>query len=100
MPVELLSKSERGKLSRFPKEIPHENLRLHLTLSEEDRDAASRFYGKANPLGSALAPLAPRYLELFLPDLTDAPEEAARYVPIRLASVPMCSKNTAREHGP
>jgi Transposase. len=78
MPVELLSKSERAKLSQFPEEIPREDLRRHFTLSEEDRDAAGRLYGGANPLGFALALSALRYLGFFPPDLTDAPEEAVR----------------------
>jgi len=80
MPVELLSESERAKLSRFPEKIPHEDLRRYFTLSEEDRDAAGRLYGDANPLGFALALSALRYLGFFQPDLTDVPEEAAGYV--------------------
>jgi hypothetical protein len=36
MPVELLSESERAKLSRFPEEIPPEDLQRHFTLSDED----------------------------------------------------------------
>ena len=88
MPVELLSESERAKLSRFPEEIPREDLRHYFTLSEEDRDAAGRLYGDANPLGFALALSALRYLGFFPPDLTDVPEEAAGYVADQIGARP------------
>ena len=88
MPVELPSESERAKLSRFPEKIPREDLRRHFTLSEEDREAAGQLYGRANPLGFALALSALRYLGFFPPDLTDTPEEAACYVADQIGARP------------
>ena len=88
MPVELLSKSARAKLSRFPEKIPREDLRRHFTLSEEDREAAGQLCGGANPLGFALALSVLRYLGFFPPDLTDAPEEAACYVADQIGARP------------
>ena len=88
MPVQLLSDSERAKLSRFPEEIPREDLRRHFTLSDEDREAAGRLYGEAGPLGFALALAALRYLGFFPPDLSQVPEEAIRYVADQIGAGP------------
>ncbi len=104
MPVELLSESERKKLSRFPEEIPRENLRRHFTLSEEDREAVGQLYGDANQLGFALALSALRYLGFFPPGLTEVPEEAVRYVAGQIDADPEALEEygtrakTVREH--
>ena len=42
MPVELLSESERAKLTRFPSKIAHEDLSRLFTLSGEDLSLTTR----------------------------------------------------------
>jgi len=67
MPIELLSESERAKLSRFPEEIPLEDLQRHFTLSDEDIRVVERRRLDSNRLGFSLALLALRYLGFFPP---------------------------------
>jgi len=80
MPVELLSSTERAKLSRFPSEIPREDLRRHFTLSDEDLCATRKQRLDPNRLGFALLLSALRYLGFFPSDLTEVPRDAIQYV--------------------
>jgi TnpA family transposase len=104
MPVELLSESERAKLSRFPEEIPPEDLQRHFTLSDEDIRVVEKRRLDSNRLGFSLALSALRYLGFFPPDLSKAPEEAVRYVADQIDADPDLLKEygarpkTQREH--
>jgi hypothetical protein len=51
MPVEPLSESERAKLSRFPEEIPPEDLQRHFTLLDEDLRVVEKRRLDSNRLG-------------------------------------------------
>jgi len=104
MPIELLSESERAKLSRFPEEIPLEDLQRHFTLSDEDIRVVERRRLDSNRLGFSLALLALRYLGFFPPYLSKAPEEGVRYVADQIDADPNLLKEygarpkTQREH--
>jgi len=88
MPVELLSSTERAKLSRFPSEIPREDLRRHFTLSDEDLCATRKQRLDPNRLGFALLLSALRYLGFFPSDLTEVPRDAIQYVADQIGTGP------------
>lgn len=63
MPVEFLTATQRDKLSRFPSEIPREDLIGRFSLREEDLDLIDTLQGGgASQLGFALQIAALRYL--------------------------------------
>ena len=67
MPVALLNEAERQQFSRFPDDIPHDDLSAYFTLSSDDLVVVKRHRGAVNQLGFALQLGALRYLG-FIPD--------------------------------
>lgn len=104
MPVELLTAAERERLSRFPEEIPPEDLARHFSLTEEDLRAARSLYGEASRLGFALQLAALRFLGFVPAGLRAAPVEAVRYVAEQIGAAPDALASygarpkTVREH--
>jgi hypothetical protein len=105
MPVELLSESERAKLSRFPSEIPREDLIGRFSLREENLDLIDTLQGgDASQLGFALQIAALRYLGFVPSGLTEASKEAKRFLADQIGADPDALKRygerpkTKREH--
>ena len=105
MPVEFLTATQRDKLSRFPSEIPREDLADHFSMREEDLDLIDTLQGgDASQLGFALQIAALRYLGFVPPDLTEASEEAKRFLADQISADPSALERygerpkTKREH--
>ncbi|MBV9280755.1 MAG: Tn3 family transposase [Chloroflexi bacterium] len=77
MPVQFLTEAERTRLSRFPPQIPPEDLITYFTLSAADLAVLAPHRGAAIRLGFALQLGALRYLG-FCPDDLTAPPAAVR----------------------
>jgi TnpA family transposase len=105
MPVEFLTAAQRDKLSRFPTEIPREDLAKHFSLRDEDLDLIDTLQGgSASQLGLALQIAALCYLGFVPSSLTEAPEEAKRFLADQIGADPDALKRygkrpkTKREH--
>jgi TnpA family transposase len=80
VPVQFLSEAERARLSRFPADIPPDDLVMYFTLSDSDLARVHTHRGNANRLGFALQLGGLRYLG-YCPDvLTSAPPALVAYV--------------------
>jgi len=80
MPVKLLTTTQRKKLSRFPSEIPREDLISHFSLCEKDMALIRTLKGDANKMGFALQVSGFRYLGFVPGDLGVAPKGAVHYL--------------------
>ena len=84
MPVQFLSDAQRESLSRFPGEIPPDDVVTFFTLSESDKDQIPKTSSNYNRLGFALGLCALRYLGFCPDDLTTAPTEVIEYLAYQL----------------
>lgn len=80
MPVSLLTKADRARLSGFPEEIPTEELYAHFSLTGWDRSTVPSKGSPMNRLGYALSLCAVRYLGFCPEDLSSCPENTLWYV--------------------
>src|SRR5437899_12485010 len=88
MPIGFLTTTERERLSRFPAQIPDEDLRVFFLLSDADQTAINKQREAHTRLGFAMQLCALRYLG-FAPDaLSTAPWDAVVYVAQQLAVSP------------
>lgn len=88
MPTGFLTDAERTRLSRFPTEVPREDMIAYFTLSDADRLHVPTSTAAHNRLGFALQLGALRYLG-FCPDvLTDAPRSLVAYVATQVGARP------------
>ena len=84
MPVQFLSEVDRERLSRFPEEIPQQDLKDFFWLSEDDHRETKRQRGEHNWLGFALQLCCLRYLGFFPNNFPDLPQEVVQFVAIQL----------------
>ncbi len=80
MPGRFLTEAERERLTRFPAEVPPEDLVSAFTLSPKDITRVLLHRGQPNYLGFALQICALRYLGFAPDDLSTAPSSVVKYV--------------------
>jgi TnpA family transposase len=80
MPGRFLADAERERLTRFPVEVPPEDLVSAFTLSPKDITKVLLHRGQPNYLGFALQICALRYLGFSPDDLQATPESVVAYV--------------------
>jgi len=80
MPIGFLSPADRDRLSRFPAQIPDDDLRAFFLLSDADQQVINHQREAHTRLGFALQLCALRYLGFAPDDLSTTPEEAVGYV--------------------
>jgi TnpA family transposase len=80
VPVEFLSDVEAATYGRFDGSLTREDLDRAFFLDDADRELIERRRGAHNRLGFALQLTTVRWLGVFLPDPTDVPPVALRYV--------------------
>ncbi len=84
MPIGFLTDAERGRLNRFPPDIPPGDLLAAFTLSDADLGLIGDRRGDPNRLGFAVQLTALRYLGFAPDDLTTAPPRAVAYLALQL----------------
>src|SRR5215471_13365502 len=80
MPIGFLSPADRDRLSRFPAQIPDDDLRAFFLLSDADQQVINHQREAHTRLGFALQLCALRYLGFAPDDLRATPEEVVLYV--------------------
>jgi hypothetical protein len=95
MPGRFLSDAERERLTRFPADVPPEDLVSTFTLSPKDITRVLLHHGQANYLGFGLQICALRYLGFAPDDLSTAPSTVVKYV----ARQPGVSPETLKQYG-
>ncbi len=104
MPVQFLSEVDRDRLSRFPSEIPQQDLKDFFWLSEDDRQETKRQRGEHNWLGFALQLCCLRYLGFFPSNSLELPQEVVQFVASQLQVNSNCFRlygqrpSTQRKH--
>ena len=84
MPVQFLTEADRDRLSRFPEEIPRQDLKDFFWLSADDRQETTRQRGQHNWLGFALQLCCLRYLGFFPSNFLELPQEVVQFVASQL----------------
>ncbi|OLE32979.1 MAG: hypothetical protein AUG45_08555 [Ktedonobacter sp. 13_1_20CM_3_54_15] len=92
MPGRFLTDAERERLTRFPAEVPPEDLVSAFTLSPKDITRVLLHRGQPNYLGFALQMCALRYLGFAPDDLSTAPASVVKYVARQLGVSPEALK--------
>src|SRR5258708_4879120 len=92
MPGRFLTDAERERLTRFPAEVPPEDLVNPFILSPEDITRVLLHRGQPNYLGFALQMCALRYLGFAPDDLLTAPASVIKYVARQLGVSPEALK--------
>jgi hypothetical protein len=92
MPGRFLTDAERERLTRFPTEIPPEDLVSMFTLSPRDITKVLLHRGQPNYLGFGLQMCALRYLGFAPDDLSTAPAAVVKYVARQLGVSPEALK--------
>jgi len=92
MPGRFLTHAERERLTRFPVEIPPEDLVSAFTLSPTDITRVLLHRGQPNYLGFALQICALRYVGFAPDDLLAAPSSVVKYVARQLGVSPEALK--------
>jgi len=95
MPGRFLTDAERERLTRFPAEVPPEDLVSAFTLSPKDITRILLRRGQPNYLGFALQICALRYLGFAPDDLSTAPSSVVKYVARQLG----VSSEALRQYG-
>lgn len=80
MPVTFLTFAERERLSRFPKEVPSDDIFTFFTLSERDMAQVPATSADYNRLGFALQLCTMRYLGFCPDDIATVPPAIVSYV--------------------
>src|SRR5438045_9143603 len=80
MPGRFLTDAERERLTRFPTEVPPEDLLNAFTLSPKDITRVLLHRGQPNYLGFAFQICALRYLGFAPDDLFTPPSSVAKYL--------------------
>ena len=80
MPIGFLTTADHDRLTRFPAQIPDEDLRAFFLLSDADQTAINHQREDATRLGFALQLCALRYLGFAPDELTTTPGEVVAYV--------------------
>ena len=88
MPIGFLTEAERERLSRFPDEIPYDDLSAYFTLSDNDIQEIQRQRGDHNRLGFTLQLCALRYLGFAPNDMSTAPPAAVHFIARQLDLAP------------
>ena len=88
MPIGFLTAADRARLTRFPEQIPHEDLSAFCLLSEADCETINQHRGAHSRLGFALQLCALRYVGFAPDDLQTAPSVAVEYVAQQLGVAP------------
>jgi TnpA family transposase len=88
VPIGFLTEAERERLSRFPDEIPYDDLSAYFTLSDNDIQEIQRQRGDHNRLGFTLQLCALRYLGFAPNDLSTAPPAAVHFIARQLDLAP------------
>ena len=92
MPGRFLTDAERERLTRFPAEVPPEDLVSAFTLSPKDITRVLLHRGQPNYLGFGLQMCALRYLGFAPDDLLTAPSSVVKYVARQLGVSPEALK--------
>ena len=92
MPGRFLTDAERERLTRFPAEVPPEDLVSAFTLSPKDITKVLLHRGQPNYLGFGLQMCAVRYLGFTPDDLLTAPSSVVKYVARQLGVSPEALK--------
>jgi TnpA family transposase len=92
MPGRFLTDAERERLTRFPTEVPPEDLVSAFTLSPKDITRVLLHRGQPNYLGFALQICALRYVGFAPDDLLAAPSSVVKYVARQLGVSPEALK--------
>jgi TnpA family transposase len=92
MPGRFLTDAERERLTRFPAEVPPEDLVSVFTLSPKDITKVLLHRGQPNYLGFGLQMCALRYLGFAPDDLSTAPSSVVKYVARQLGVSPEALK--------
>src|SRR2546421_3303677 len=92
MPGRFLTDAERERLTRFPAEVPPEDLVSAFTLSPKDITRVLLHRGQPNYLGFALQMCALRYVGFAPDDLSTAPASVVKYVARQLGVSPEALK--------
>jgi TnpA family transposase len=92
MPGRFLTDAERERLTRFPTEVPLEDLVSAFTLSPKDITRVLLHRGQPNYLGFALQICALRYVGFAPDDLLAAPSSVVKYVARQLGVSPEALK--------
>ncbi len=92
MPGRFLTDAERERLTRFPAEVPPEDLVSAFTLSPKDITKVLLHRGQPNYLGFGLQMCAVRYLGFAPDDLLTAPSSVVKYVARQLGVSPEALK--------
>jgi TnpA family transposase len=92
MPGRFLTDAERERLTRFPAEVPPEDLVSVFTLSPKDITRVLLHRGQPNYLGFGLQMCALRYLGFAPDDLSTAPASVVKYVARQLGVSPEALK--------
>ena len=95
MPVRFLSDAERDRLSRFPQDMPSQDINKYFQLTEEEQEIAESQRGEHNRLGFALQLGCLRYLGFFPTNLFEVPPPVVEYVAQQLSVDP----NTLNKYG-
>lgn len=95
MPGRFLTDAERERLSRFPTEVPPEDLVSVFTLSPKDITRVLLHRGQPNYLGFGLQICALRYVGFAPDDLLTAPPSVVKYVARQLGVSP----ETLKQYG-
>jgi TnpA family transposase len=90
MPGSFLTDTERERLTRFPSEIPPEDLNGYFTLSERDHQLIQGQRRAHNRHGFALQVCALRYLGFVPARLQSAPPAAIGHFARQLGVAPQC----------
>jgi TnpA family transposase len=88
MPIGFLTTAERERFTRFPAQIPDEDLHVFFLLSDADQTAINKQREAHTRLGFAMQLCALRYLGFAPDDLSTAPWDAVVYVAQQLAVAP------------
>src|SRR6266571_2428416 len=92
MPGRFLTDAERERLTRFPAEVPPEDLVSMFTLLPKDITKVLLHRGQPNYLGFGLQICAVRYLGFAPDDLSTAPSSVVKYVARQLGVSPEALK--------
>ena len=100
MPVQFLTRFDRDKLTKYPAEIPEDNLIIYFALSDQEKFLAGSKRGFNNKLGIGVLIGTLRYLGYFPDSLDDISENLKPFISEQLSINSVSNKFESYEKRP